>query len=373
MALIVCPECGKNFSDRAAACPECGCPTSEIVGHAPAASAGQISIADNAFDDGRYDEAYQLYAQLFAQYQSDPKIVIRLGLATAAKDYFNNGIPNSTRDMIARGMDLAKNGVPSQDAYVLRILPYIHDIKKVIEDTKSAVLAGLSTALGQTAPMRSAGSMMVDALFSPAISANRNLYEDRRTAENNTRILQSAIANKQAITATLDAFGSYVLRLVAGILSMPLKSDDPLYVALGSFVISGEDARVYTALCASKAPQANIYGLCYGAERTLLELANNTSFFLINGKNRLPGLGIPKGQLILTNYRVMYRANKPQQSFEMPLNDLIRVEVDGPQGFNTFIGLTFRNNIKVHISPEPPGSQAVYVAMLNEQLKMPNR
>ena len=27
MALIVCPECGKKFSDKAPACPECGCPT----------------------------------------------------------------------------------------------------------------------------------------------------------------------------------------------------------------------------------------------------------------------------------------------------------------------------------------------------------
>ncbi len=31
MALIVCSECGKNFSDKAFACPECGCPTSEII------------------------------------------------------------------------------------------------------------------------------------------------------------------------------------------------------------------------------------------------------------------------------------------------------------------------------------------------------
>lgn len=26
MALIICPECGKEFSDRAPACPNCGCP-----------------------------------------------------------------------------------------------------------------------------------------------------------------------------------------------------------------------------------------------------------------------------------------------------------------------------------------------------------
>lgn len=29
MALINCPECGKEISDKAAACPHCGCPSSE--------------------------------------------------------------------------------------------------------------------------------------------------------------------------------------------------------------------------------------------------------------------------------------------------------------------------------------------------------
>lgn len=31
MALIVCSECGKEFSDKAPACPNCGCPTSDII------------------------------------------------------------------------------------------------------------------------------------------------------------------------------------------------------------------------------------------------------------------------------------------------------------------------------------------------------
>ena len=31
MALIKCTECGKEFSDKAAACPNCGCPVSEII------------------------------------------------------------------------------------------------------------------------------------------------------------------------------------------------------------------------------------------------------------------------------------------------------------------------------------------------------
>ena len=31
MAMIICPECNKRFSDKAMACPECGCPTASIV------------------------------------------------------------------------------------------------------------------------------------------------------------------------------------------------------------------------------------------------------------------------------------------------------------------------------------------------------
>lgn len=31
MALIKCPECGKEISDKAAACPSCGCPSSEWI------------------------------------------------------------------------------------------------------------------------------------------------------------------------------------------------------------------------------------------------------------------------------------------------------------------------------------------------------
>lgn len=30
MALIKCPECGKEISDKASACPNCGCPSSEF-------------------------------------------------------------------------------------------------------------------------------------------------------------------------------------------------------------------------------------------------------------------------------------------------------------------------------------------------------
>ena len=42
MALIVCSECGKEFSDRAAACPPCGCP-SDAQAKGAAVQAGEAT------------------------------------------------------------------------------------------------------------------------------------------------------------------------------------------------------------------------------------------------------------------------------------------------------------------------------------------
>ena len=56
MALIKCPDCGKSFSDKAAACPECGCPASYAV---EAASAQQK----------KNDEVYQANVSTVAAYE----------------------------------------------------------------------------------------------------------------------------------------------------------------------------------------------------------------------------------------------------------------------------------------------------------------
>ena len=373
MALIVCPDCGKHFSDRAPACPECGCPTSEITGVTTSAGTGPILIANNAFQDGRYEEAYHLFAQLYAQNQENPHVCIHLGLSTAARDYFSNGIPSSAKELIVKGLEITKNGCPSHEGFVFQITPYITDIKKVIDDTKVSVIQELHSAVNSTAPMRSAGAMMADALCSPIASANRNLYEDRRTAEANSRILNNAIANKKVITATLDEFRSFVLKTVADMMTQPLDSSDPLYKLLGDFVVSGDDARIYEALSPTATPQENVYGLCYGEEKILLNFQNIYSTILINGKVPKRSFTVPKGHLVLTNYKVTYMPANPEFSFQRSLNDLIRVEVDGPGGMKTFNSLVFPNNISIQISPNPPGSQATYVALLNEELKMPYR
>ena len=52
MSLIICTECGKEFSDKAPACPNCGCPTSEILNEVekePEDSAEEASLNLNLY------------------------------------------------------------------------------------------------------------------------------------------------------------------------------------------------------------------------------------------------------------------------------------------------------------------------------------
>lgn len=373
MALIVCPECGKKFSDRAVACPECGCPAAGIVDRNSEINSGQELIAFNAFDDGRYDEAYQLLAQLYSQNTTDEKILIKLALATGAKEYFINGIPNSTKDLFVKGISAIKEKSNSQDELVSGLLYVVNDSKNVIDNMKSFVINEVSTAIGSTSATRSAGAMVADALFAPIVSANRNLYEDRRTLENNAKILNSAIANKQKVTVTLDEFCSFILKSVADALNKPLDSNSELYSLLSNFVIKADDSKVYESISDSKSPQGNVFGLCFGEEKTLLNFEDNTSFLHINGKPHASGFAPPKGHLILTNYKVVYEAKKEKFSFTKSLEDLQRIEVGGPGSWMTHICLVFSGNQKVLITPNPVGTQAAYVATLRDELKLSSR
>lgn len=50
MSLIQCPECGKEFSDKAPACPNCGCPTTEILNSTPYPTDAAYEAIDESLD-----------------------------------------------------------------------------------------------------------------------------------------------------------------------------------------------------------------------------------------------------------------------------------------------------------------------------------
>ncbi len=66
MALINCPECGKQFSDRAPACPDCGCPTNEVWTRTTISHFDDVFICNKvmeALSGGAIKEAKKIISQ----------------------------------------------------------------------------------------------------------------------------------------------------------------------------------------------------------------------------------------------------------------------------------------------------------------------
>ena len=70
MAIISCPECGKQISDRAASCPNCGCPISAAPVVPQIDSAKDISnllaLARSSFESKNYSQAEEFCNQAIA-------------------------------------------------------------------------------------------------------------------------------------------------------------------------------------------------------------------------------------------------------------------------------------------------------------------
>lgn len=63
MALIKCPECGKNFSDKAPGCPECGCPTKYALKGSSSAVGTQKRISAQEADEKILAEVKRVKAE----------------------------------------------------------------------------------------------------------------------------------------------------------------------------------------------------------------------------------------------------------------------------------------------------------------------
>lgn len=349
MALIVCPECGKKFSDRAAACPECAFPTSEIIGQSSNASEGQFTIANNAFIDGRYDEAYQIYSQIYAGGETDSTLMWRLGLATGAKDLFAYGIPTSSKELIKSAVLYEKEKAVNIEDYCKNLLSLLDDAADVLNKVSSSVTDSALELLQQSEKTRSAGEIAVDALLTPRIIGERNLYEDRKSLNRNIQITQTATRNIEEITRTIKAFNSYIMATIAETFANNEKVTSELAKLLNNLVSSKSD--YYTLSRIAKDIDITAYGAGYGREEILFELKKCSTYYRVNNKIQNQSLfASPAGHFKLTNYKIKFEAAKPVCCFEKSLDDLISVKTGGVA--NTSIVFKFPENIEVWLLPD---------------------
>ena len=89
MALMICSECGKEYSDKAVACPNCGCPTPHVGPH-PQVGAPHATAAGNysQIADG---DAEKLARKLSTKEQTSGIIWIAVAIVQAIIGFF--GMP----------------------------------------------------------------------------------------------------------------------------------------------------------------------------------------------------------------------------------------------------------------------------------------
>lgn len=78
MSLIQCPECGKEFSDKAPACPNCGCPIEEILYGTEETAWDSDPVLDSLFRKYPRDQINVIkeYSKQTACSLSDAKVVV---------------------------------------------------------------------------------------------------------------------------------------------------------------------------------------------------------------------------------------------------------------------------------------------------------
>lgn len=340
MALIICIECGKQFSDKALACPKCGCPTSEIIGNTSKNDLyGEKLLANNAFEDGRYEEAYHLFSQIYSKSQDDSNVLIRLGLATAAKDCLENDVPKSTKDLISQSLTMLKTDL-DLNTKISTLFKDLKSVSKYIDDT---VEKNVSDMLSGTTPMRSNSSIIIGGLFDPVNVAKRNSYEDEKTLNKNNQIVEQATKYAKNIYDNISVLNNTICSLIKEIIGEEKLNQDNKNELIIFNVVDELD---------------NPYNVCSGEEYEIFTIDSVNAGRIKNGKN-LGGTILfsePKGKVIITNYKISYTcANKPNFTFTQSIKDLTNIIDDRPfkqikfvlfDGMKIYISLKNVNDIE---------------------------
>ena len=364
MALITCPECGKEFSDRATACPNCGCPTSA----AGVVDESLVRSADNAFYDGRYDEAYEAYNRLYLANDSIVGVNFKLAISTAGKDGMKNGVPNSTKKLITSGLELLK--AASDDAKTSSdIVVLLKDAQKLTDDIRSVVSEAVEGKLSGMSSTRSAKRAVFDSLFADVTSARMMNYQDTNTLNQNINLLEQAKTIRKNAEAHIQELGSFLVNAVVGTVANTPAATPELTDALQPFVSTPQANEEFQRLNASGTASAP-KGLCFGEEVPVLDFSNTFTALAIGDKmqNR-GGFAPPRGRVVVTNYKITYNTDKSKTSFTKSLDNLTDVGAKVFMGAQ-YLKLSFSDSYEVWIQTVPANAVPVFIAELKAFFNM---
>lgn len=172
MAMIVCTECGKHFSDKAVSCPECGCPTADIIKSSGLSAqsketrlkARESILAEVDKAKQKADRANKLFDRRNDAIQSETSRNINL---------FSENAASRTIGIIAKATQACDDLYASLQALVVEVdsicRPYLADNPGA--DAIKAV-ADLIASLNDDSEIENSGTMAINGTYIGDVSAS---------------------------------------------------------------------------------------------------------------------------------------------------------------------------------------------------------
>lgn len=164
-----------------------------------------LELARDAYNDKRFESAYDYYCQAVDIRQDVVENVLRQGLSILAKDGIQSSVPSSCINRVVRAIDLLKE-MPNSEEKSKIILSAIEDLNSACAGAKCFLYEEISGLESQKMKARSAGDVLAD-LGRPAFVASQNQAEDKKIERHN-KAIDEKISAVRSRMSKIDTFAS---------------------------------------------------------------------------------------------------------------------------------------------------------------------
>ena len=171
-----------------------------------------IELARDAYNDKRFDSAYDYYCQAVDIRQDVFENVLRQGLSILAKDHIHSSIPSSCIGRVDRAIGLLKK-MPEGEERNKVVLSALDDLESACTNAEDLLQEEEDILDAQKMATRSPGDILAD-LGRPAFVASQNQAEDKRIERHNNAIQEKIYAVWGRNKIIRDFHSEYVEKIV---------------------------------------------------------------------------------------------------------------------------------------------------------------
>ena len=162
-----------------------------------------LELARDAYNDKRFESAYNYYCQVVDIRQDVAENVLRQGLSILAKEAVQSSVPSSCTNRVTRAIDLIRQMSPCEEKNTA-IFSAIEDLISACAESKNYLSEEINDLELQKMKTRSAGDILAD-LGRPAFVVSQNRAEDKKIERHN-KAIDEKIAVVRTRSSKIDDF-----------------------------------------------------------------------------------------------------------------------------------------------------------------------